>query len=129
MPSLSFQIHLQVFTPNTCLQSISRVLNFRSCSPYLSTFILAAPDYRVRPFDRYFDCLSNGIIPKWHKNEKFSKWHKFCATVALVKIEKKFLVNNLGKLVKLSIQMLIDISFKKNCIIFHQKRKAYDCGY
>ena len=31
------------------------------------------------------DYVSNGIIPKWHKNEIFPKWHKFHATVALEK--------------------------------------------
>ena len=33
----------------------------------------------------FFDYVSNGIIPKWHKNEKFPKWHKFHATGALEK--------------------------------------------
>ena len=32
-----------------------------------------------------FDYVSNGIIPKWHKNEIFPKWHKLHATVALEK--------------------------------------------
>ena len=31
------------------------------------------------------DYVSNGINHKWHKNEKFSEWHKFHATGALEK--------------------------------------------
>ena len=68
------------------------------------------------------DYVSNGIISKWHKNEKFPKWHKFRATVALEKSRTN--VNNVRKLVNLSIEMLIDILSLKACRTFYQKQEA-----
>ena len=59
------------------------------------------------------DYVTNGMIPIWHKKEKFPKWHKFFATVALKKSQSNFFVTMWEKLSSCQFKCFITFYLEK----------------